>query len=269
MQGTESGTGKRVPLMTANWKMNNTVSDTRLYFEEFFVSAPSIEKREVVFCPPFTAIQSARMLISGKKGVHLGAQDLFWKNSGAYTGECSGPMLKDLAVEYVIVGHSERRAHFNEKNSIVAEKLKAALGCGLRPILCVGEQEKTRKSGKTIQVVKKQLKEAVEGISREDMKQVVIAYEPVWAIGTGLTATPEQAEEVHSMIRETIFDLHGENIAGVTRILYGGSVSPENALSLMEQDNIDGALVGGASLKPLSFLRIVFYDNQALVENKR
>ena len=151
----------------------------------------------------------------------------------------------------------------------MAEKLRAAIGSDLKPILCVGEQEKTRKSGKTIQVVKKQLKAAVGVISSEDMEHVVIAYEPVWAIGTGLTATPVQAEEVHSMIRDTIFDLHGENIADAIKILYGGSVTPENALSLMEQDNIDGALVGGASLKPLSFLRIVFYDNQALVENKR
>jgi triosephosphate isomerase len=249
--------------------MNNTVSDTRLYFEEFFARAPSIEKREVVFCPPFTSLQSARMLISGKKGVHLGAQNLFWKDSGAFTGECSGPMLNDLAVEYVIVGHSERRAYFNEKNSVVAEKLKAALGCDLKPILCVGEQEKTRKSGKTMQVVKKQLKEAVDDVSREEMEKVVIAYEPVWAIGTGLTATPEQAEEVHVMIRDTISDLHGENIADATRILYGGSVTPDNALSLMEKDNIDGALVGGASLNPSSFLKIVFYDDPAFTESKR
>jgi len=269
MQGTDSAAGQRVPLMAANWKMNNTVSDTRRYFDEFFAGAPSIEKREVVFCPSFTSLQSARMLISGKKGIHLGAQNLFWKDSGAYTGECSGPMLKDLAVEYVIVGHSERRACFGEKNSVVAEKVKAALGCGLKPILCIGETEKTRRSGKTIQVVKKQLKEATAGVSREEMNSVVIAYEPVWAIGTGLTATPQQAEEVHHMIRSTIGDSYGESVADTTRILYGGSVTPDNALSLMEMENIDGALVGGASLKPSSFLKIIFYDNPGLIEKNR
>jgi len=200
------------------------------------------------------------MLISGKKGVQLGAQNLFWKNSGAYTGECSGPMLKDLGVELVIVGHSERREHFGETNSIVAQKLMAALSCDLVPVLCIGEKEKTRRSGKTLQVVKKQLKEAIGNISDEDMSRVVVAYEPIWAIGTGLTASPEQAEEVHAMIRGTIAELHGIPLGLTTSILYGGSVNPDNIMSLMEMEDIDGALVGGASLKPVSFLRIVFYD---------
>lgn len=265
MQGIDEVTGNRIPLLAANWKMNNTITDTRLYFEDFFKLSPSIEGREVIFCPPFTSLQSARMLISGKRGIHLGAQNLFWKESGAYTGECSGLMLKDLGVEYVIVGHSERRGHFRETNRIVADKLRSALDCDLRPILCVGEKEKTRRSGKTLQAVKRQLKEAIGNISQEDMRRTVIAYEPVWAIGTGLTATPKQAAEVHMMIRQTVADLHGGSIAAETRIVYGGSVTPDNIVSLMEEGDIDGALVGGASLKPTSFLRIIFYDSQKMI----
>ncbi len=250
----------RIPLIAANWKMNNTITDTRNYFEEFFSNASTIDNREVVFCPPFTSLQSARMLISGKKGIHLGAQNLFYEASGAFTGECSGPMLLDLGVEYVIVGHSERREHFGETNAVVAMKFEAALECGLRPILCVGELEKTRRSGKTLQVVRRQIREAIGDTDRKKMKPVSIAYEPVWAIGTGLTATPEQAQEVHAMIRDTVRDLHGEEVAATMRILYGGSVKPGNAASLMEMEDIDGALVGGASLEPQSFLQIIFYD---------
>jgi triosephosphate isomerase len=261
-----AGGGNRIPVIAANWKMNNTITDTRTYFEEFFRGAPPMEERQVVFCPPFTSLQSARMLISGKKGIFLGAQNLFWKESGAFTGECSGPMLKDLGVEYVIVGHSERRTHFGETNSIVAKKLHAALACNLKPILCIGEQEKTRKSGKTLSVVKKQFREAVSGTSAKEMQRVVIAYEPVWAIGTGLNATPSQAQEVHAMIRGMVAELYSAELARAMRVIYGGSVTPENVGSLMEMEDIDGALVGGASLKPQSFLRIVFYDRKAILE---
>jgi triosephosphate isomerase len=171
-------------------------------------------------------------------------------------------MLKDLGVEYVIVGHSERRSHFGETNGVVAKKLQAAFACGLRPILCIGEQEKARKSGKAFAVVKKQLREAITGVPAEDMQRAVIAYEPVWAIGTGLNATPDQAQEVHAMIRDTLGDLYGTDLALSTRIIYGGSVTPENMASLMEMEDIDGALVGGASLKPQSFQKIIFYGRQ-------
>lgn len=263
MQGV--GGGKRIPFIAANWKMNNTIKDTRSYFEEFFRGAPPMEERQVVFCPPFTSLHSARMLISGKRGISLGAQNLFWKESGAYTGECSGAMLKDLGVEYVIVGHSERRTHFGETNSIVAKKLGAALASDLKPILCIGEHERTRRNGRTVGVVKKQLREAIRGIPPEEMERVIIAYEPVWAIGTGLNATPEQAQEVHATIRETVSELCGSERGHSMRIIYGGSVTPENMGSLMEMEDVDGALVGGASLKPQSFLRIVFYDRQGIL----
>jgi len=210
---------------------------------------------EVVVHPPFTLLQAIAEVLNDS-GIKLGAQNVFYEDEGAYTGEISPVMLKDLRVEYVIVGHSERRKYFYEDDQTVLKKVKAALNHDLKPIVCVGETLDEREKGREKEVVKRQLSIFKE-ISKEEMTDVVIAYEPVWAIGTGKTATPEIAEEMHSFIREIISEIFDEEIAKNTPILYGGSVKPDNVYSLTSQKDIDGALVGGASLKAESFLAII------------
>ena len=211
---------------------------------------------DIVICPPFTALSEVSEVVTGSN-IYLGAQDFFWEEKGAYTGEVSSLMLKDTGCKYVIIGHSERRKYFGETNETVNKKLNTALKTGLLPIVCVGERLEEREGHKTFDVVKDHVENSLKGISKEDILRVTVAYEPVWAIGTGKTATPEQAEEVHKFIREIFIKMYGEETASLLRIQYGGSVTPDNIEGLMAKENIDGALVGGASLKVESFSSIV------------
>lgn len=211
---------------------------------------------DVVLCPPFTALAEVSEVVI-ESDISLGAQDIYWLNEGAFTGEVSGKMLKDAGCSYVIIGHSERRQFFNETNESVNKKLKAALANNLTPIVCVGEMLKEREAGKTFDILKDHIEGALNGLSAEDAIKIVIAYEPVWAIGTGKTATPEQAQEVHKYIRDLLHKLFNQEVASEIRIQYGGSVKPDNVTELMKQPDIDGALVGGASLKVDSFSLIV------------
>ena len=244
----------RRPLIAGNWKMYKTISEATSFVEEIIPDCP--QGVEVAIAPPFTALYAVSERIKGSL-LKLAAQDVFWENEGAYTGEISPIMLKDIGCDYVIIGHSERRSYFFEDNEAVKKKVSAAIRVGLVPILCVGERIEERKGGKTFEVVKEQMLSALNGISLTD--KVVIAYEPVWAIGTGLTATPEQAQEVHGYLRQLLCEEFGKEFSESVRILYGGSVKPENISGLMEKEDIDGALVGGASLKASTFLKIVNY----------
>ncbi len=211
---------------------------------------------EVVVCPPFTGLDRVGKLLKGSV-VSLGAQNVYWEREGAYTGEIAPPMLVDLGVRYVIVGHSERRQYFHEENATVNGRALAALGAGLKPVICVGERLDQRESGSTNEVITTQVRGALKGFTPEQLRASVLAYEPVWAIGTNKTATPEQAQEVHQMIRQLIAELFGKGAADGLRIQYGGSVKADNAEKLLDQPDIDGALVGGASLKADSFAAIV------------
>lgn len=216
----------------------------------------NVTSLDIVLCPPFTALSEVSEVVADSN-IELGAQDLFWEESGAYTGEVSASMLKDAGCKYVIIGHSERRKYFSETNDSVNKKLKAALKTGLLPIVCVGEKLQEREAGKTFDVVKDHVINSLKDISKEDVLKVAVAYEPVWAIGTGKNATPVQAEEVHRYIRGLLAKLYDMNTAQALRIQYGGSVTPDNIAGLMKEENIDGALVGGASLGIDTFTAIV------------
>ncbi len=211
---------------------------------------------DVVLCPPFTALSEVYEVIV-ESDIFLGAQDIYWLNEGAFTGEVSAKMLKDAGCAFVIIGHSERRQFFGETNENVNKKLKAVLAEGLTPIVCVGEALKEREEGKTLDVLKDHIEGALSGISVEDALKIVIAYEPVWAIGTGKTATPAQAQEAHKYIRDLLRKLYNQEVASYLRIQYGGSVKPDNIAELMKEPDVDGALVGGASLQAASFSEIV------------
>ena len=213
---------------------------------------------EIVVCPPFISLHAVKDVLAGSR-IELGAQNVYWEKSGAFTGEVSAPMLKSVGCAYVIIGHSERRTYFAETDETVNKRIFAALAEGLKPIVCVGETLEERESGKTFEVIKRQIEGGLANLSVEQMASVVIAYEPVWAIGTGRTATPAQAQEVHAFIRKLLNDIFGQTTAEATRIQYGGSVKPDNAAELMSQPDIDGALVGGASLKADSFEKIIKY----------
>jgi triosephosphate isomerase len=232
--------------------MNKTTAETREFITEFLPLVDGVKDVEIVIAPAFTSLPVAAKFLKGSN-VKLAAQDVFWETEGAYTGEVSPLMLKDVECTYVIIGHSERRQYFNETDEIVNRKIRAAQEADLGIIFCIGETLQEREAGETLQVLKRQITEGLKGLSAQGL---VIAYEPVWAIGTGKTATPEQAEEAHSFIRKELKTLYG-NEAEQIRILYGGSVKPDNIASLMAQPNVDGALVGGASLKPDSFSKIV------------
>lgn len=249
----------RRPIIAGNWKMNCTLQEAmqlvnvlkRELFEE--------EKVEVVVCPPFTALSTVSEIIQDSL-VLLGGQDMFWEKKGAFTGEVSGDMLKDIGCRYVIIGHSERRQYFGETNETVNKKVKAALSIGLKPIMCVGETKEQREKGITKKIVEEHILGGLKDVDSDNILNCVIAYEPVWAIGTGITATPEQAQEVHGFIRDALLtDMYGDDAAKKIRIQYGGSVTPDNIKSLMAEKDIDGALVGGASLKPEGFVKIVKY----------
>jgi triosephosphate isomerase len=250
----------RKPLIAGNWKMYKTTRETEEYVSRLAALLRPQEEVEVAICPPFTSLQAAsRALATCGREILLGAQDVYPEREGAYTGEISPVMLQDLGVQLVIVGHSERRQILGEDDDLVAKKVKAVLEHGMTPILCVGETLQEREAGKAEEKVVSQVRKDLEGLSPREVAGMVIAYEPIWAIGTGRTATPEDAQEMNSLIRREITSLFGGDAAAEVRILYGGSVKPENIADLMEMEDIDGALVGGASLDPGSFARIVHY----------
>jgi triosephosphate isomerase len=245
----------RRKVIAGNWKMNMTDPEAVELAKALKDNLKSIENSELVICPPFTSLSSLSEILAGSN-IGLGAQNLFWESSGAYTGEVSAEMLLSVGCKYVIIGHSERRQYFGEENQSVNRKVKTAIERGLTPIVCVGERLEQREEGRTEVVVEDHVRGAFEGLSSEEVRKAVIAYEPVWAIGTGKTATPEQANEVHLFIRELIKELYDADLSSRTRILYGGSVKPDNAKSLIEQPELDGFLVGGASLKAQPFAAI-------------
>jgi len=248
----------RKKVMAANWKMYKTPDDTRAFFRDFLPLVAGHDRDEIVICPPYTDVDAA---IASTRGSHvaIGVQNVHWKADGAYTGEISAPMLLCLGVTHVIVGHSERRQYFGETDDTVNLRLKTALESGLSAICCVGEVLEEREAGLTDDVLRRQCVRAFHAISAKKAEKLVVAYEPVWAIGTGKTATPELAAEAHAVIRSEAGEVFGAEFAAGLRILYGGSVKPENVSSLMAQEEIDGALVGGASLDPKSFAAIVKY----------
>lgn len=247
----------RRKIIAGNWKMNKDVNETVALINDLKSRLQSLSDRlEVVICPPFTSLVVASQLIKDSP-LKLGAQNISHENDGAYTGEISGRMLKSVGCEYVIVGHSERRTYFQENDDLVNRKTKKALAFGLKPIICVGETLDERERGLTEVVVGKQIRGALEGLSAEEVSQIVIAYEPVWAIGTGRNATPLQAEEIHRFVRNLISKLYTPTLAEKTIIQYGGSVKADNAADLLSQPDVDGALVGGASLNPAEFAQII------------
>src|SRR3989338_6210969 len=248
----------RRTIIAGNWKMNNSVKESVSLAREIAASVDDVKGREIVIAPPFTSLYPVSKEIEGSK-VKLSAQNLFWKENGAYTGEISASMLKDAGCEYVIIGHSERRQFFGEIDESVNQKIKTAMKYNLNPIVCAGETLEEREKGKTFEVIRRQVEKEFAGLSASEIKNIVIAYEPVWAIGTGKTATPKQANEVHLFIRNLIKKFFNREISDNLSILYGGSVKPDNIKGLMEQGEIDGALVGGASLKGIDFLKLVKY----------
>jgi triosephosphate isomerase len=243
----------RKPIIAGNWKMNKTAPESIALANGIKRGLFEIDNIEIVLCPPFTSLSDVKD-ITQDTNIMLGGQNMHWENEGAFTGEVSPKMLKAFGCRYVIVGHSERRAYFGETNETVNKKVKAALREGLFPIMCVGERLEEREAGKTTDVVSLHVEKGLVNIDKKEISNVVIAYEPVWAIGTGKTATPAQAEEVHKFIRGILTKKYGGEISETIRIQYGGSVKPGNIESLMSEKDIDGALVGGASLKEESFV---------------
>lgn len=247
---------KRRPIIAGNWKMNKTSTEARDLASKLIPLVSGVKDRDIVLAPPFTSIPAVAATIKGTN-MALSAQDLFWEEKGAFTGEISAEMLLDLGCKYVIIGHSERRQFFGETDETVNKKVRQALNKGLLPIVCVGELLSEREAGKANEVIERQAVGALKGVTAAEMQKIVIAYEPVWAIGTGKTATPDQANGVHAFIRQKIKSMYSGDVAGTLRIQYGGSVTPENVSTLMAKPDIDGALVGGASLKPESFAALV------------
>ena len=246
----------RTKIVAGNWKMNKLPSEAAALIDGIKDLVKDVQGVEVVVCPPFTDLKDAAAAVKDSN-VALGAQNVAWAESGAFTGEISAGMLKDLGVEYVIIGHSERRQYFGETDETVNRRLKAALAAGLKPIVCVGEKLEEREAGQMPAVIEKQVKEGFADLSPEELAKVVIAYEPVWAIGTGKTATPKEAQEVHALIRRLLAEIANAEVAASVRIQYGGSMKPANAKELMDQPDIDGGLIGGAALKADSFADIV------------
>jgi triosephosphate isomerase len=247
---------KRLPFIAGNWKMNKTVEEALVLVKGLKGSLKEVKEVEVAIAPPFTALYPVSQELKGSS-IHLASQNLFWEEKGAFTGEISPGMLKECGCRYAIIGHSERRQYFSETDETVNLKIKAAFSHGLKVIFCIGETLEEREGKKTFSVIEGQLEGGLKGIGEKEMEQIVLAYEPVWAIGTGKTAAPEQAEEVHRFIRQQLERFCSKRVSESIRIQYGGSVTPENVKGLMSQEDIDGALVGGASLKAESFERIV------------
>jgi triosephosphate isomerase len=248
----------RRPLIAGNWKMYKTPDEAAETAQQLVRGVGSVTDVDIMIAPTFIALAAVYAAIKNSP-IALGAQNLYWQDEGAYTGEISAPMLKSAGCRYCIIGHSERRQYFAETDETVNKKIKAAIKAGLQPILCVGETEKERESGQTLSILDKQIKKGLEGLVLEQLDLLIIAYEPVWAIGTGKTATDDQALEVHQFIRSLVKNNFGQALSDSIRILYGGSVKPDNITSLMAMPDIDGALVGGASLSAESFRKIVKY----------
>ena len=244
--------------MAGNWKMYKTPADTIAFFEKFRPLTANSEHCEIVICPPFTSLSAAADAVKGS-AIRVGAQNIAWAKEGAFTGEISGPMIAATGATHAIVGHSERRQYFGETDETVLQRTRAALDFGLTPIVCVGERLEERESGKTEALLVSQFQNGIAGLTAAQFARIAIAYEPVWAIGTGKTATPQIASEAHGVVRAEVAQLLGREVAESLRILYGGSVKPDNATALMAEAEIDGALVGGASLDPQSFAKIVHY----------
>jgi triosephosphate isomerase (TIM) len=251
--------GIRRPIIAGNWKMYGTRAEAEQLLTAVRARVTDVADREIVIAPPFTALETAARILTGST-IRLAAQNLHWELQGAFTGEVSGTMLKDLNCHYVIIGHSERRQYCAESDDQVARKICAAQREGLTPIICVGETLAEREHGKTDGVITRQVRGALHQQTSAAIAVLILAYEPVWAIGTGLTATPEQAQQVHTVIRATVAELADQQTAAAIRILYGGSVKPDNVDGLMAQTDIDGALVGGASLQVDSFVRIIHFQ---------
>ena len=254
----------RKPIIAGNWKLNKTLKEAIELVTLLKRQIGDLQNVEVVVCPPYTALSEVSEILM-ESDIRLGAQDIYWEEKGAFTGEISASLLKDAGAQYVIIGHSERRQFFHETDETVNKKTKAALKSHLTPIVCVGETLSERESKKTFKVIETQLKGGFVNLSPEEMKQLVIAYEPVWAIGTGKVATPEQAQEIHAFIRKELSEAFGSEVAQNMRILYGGSVKPDNISSLMGEADIDGALVGGASLDANQFSEIVRGANSKII----
>jgi triosephosphate isomerase len=248
----------RKPLMAGNWKMNKTVAEAVSVVKALKTSIADVKDVDVLICPTFTALYAVNNEVKGSN-INIGAQNLFWEPNGAFTGEISPAMVKDTGCSYVLIGHCERRHYFGETNETVNKKTKAALAVGLIPVVCIGETLKEREENIAFKVIEKQIKEGLAGLSAEQSSTVVIAYEPIWAIGTGKTATPDKAQEVHAFARKAYGDMYGGDTSQKVRILYGGSVNPTNVSELMKQPDIDGGLVGGASLEAESFTKLVKY----------
>jgi len=247
---------KRTPVIAGNWKMNMTKAQTKAFFADFIAKMPEDNDCKIVFCVPFTNIDTA---VEATKNtcIEIGAQNVHFAEKGAYTGEISADMLKETGINYIICGHSERRQYFGETDETVGKRMKAGLENGFTMIFCIGETKEERESGITEEVLLRQLKVALENITAEEMKNVIIAYEPVWAIGTGLVATTEQAQDACKFVRRTLSELYGAEIADGVVIQYGGSMNDKNAKELLAQPDIDGGLIGGASLKPDAFAEII------------
>lgn len=245
----------RKTIIAGNWKMNKTVSETKEFFNGLLPMVKGLNTN-VIIGVPYTSLLVASEMTKGTI-VKIAAENMNPNISGAYTGEISPLMLKDIDVEYVILGHSERREYYKECDKFINSKVKSAIDNGLHPILCIGEKLEERENGLTNSIVKTQLLQGLEGVCEKGIKKVIIAYEPVWAIGTGKTATPEMAEEVHAYIRELLTEKYNKEIAEEISILYGGSMKPENVVALLEQKDIDGGLIGGASLEPSSFAKLI------------
>ncbi len=246
----------RLPFIAGNWKMNKTVGEAIDLIRELKRDISGVKDVEVAVAPPFTALHGVHKELEGSS-IRLAAQNLYWEEKGAFTGEISPLMLKEVGCQYVIIGHSERRQFFGESDETVNRRIKAALAQGLKVIFCIGETLAEREEAKTFAVIERQVSGGLKGLGDKELRNVTIAYEPVWAIGTGKTATPEQAEEVHRFIRGKVDKLFSREVSEEIRIQYGGSVTPDNIKKLMNQPDIDGALVGGASLKAESFSKIV------------
>ncbi len=243
-------------VIAGNWKMNFTPSEAKSFINSIKPMIEGKDNCDVIFCAPYVTIASAMEAAEGSR-IKIGAQNVHFEEKGAFTGEVSARMLREIGVEYVIIGHSERRQYFGETDATVNLRTRAALAAGLKVILCLGEVKEQRLAGITNEVVAMQTKLDLAGVDAEDMKNVIIAYEPVWAIGTGLTATPEQADETCGVIRKTLAEIYGESVAQSTVIQYGGSMNDKNASELLSKENVDGGLIGGASLVPEKFTAIV------------
>ncbi len=254
----------RKKILAANWKMNLTHLEAESYMHTFLGEIGEVDDVEIVMIPPFTSIPILAQISEKAPFIRIGAQNMYWERSGAYTGEISATMLRVLFVKYVVIGHSERRMLFSETDETVNRKVHSALEAGLRPIVCVGESTTERDNDEIETVLRRQLELGLKDLSVKDSAEIVIAYEPIWAIGTGRTATPIQAEEAHRFIRSVLGKMFGAGAAERVRIQYGGSVKPENAQELMRESDIDGALIGGASLDPHSFAKIIRHAEAVL-----